>query len=133
MPYKTILMHCNDKRRIEPLLAATVTLAEKFEAHLLGLSIVPPLAIIASGAPIGPPVVIDTHCELYRAENPAMKSAFEAATQGLALTAEWREDEANVFGVAECVPSPPDDGKPPVEGGHEELEEKSSWPVGYGP
>ena len=103
MPYKTILMHCNDKRRIEPLLAATVPLAEKFEAHLLGLSIVPPLAIIASGAPIGPPVVIDTHCELYRAENPAMKSAFEAATQSRALAAEWREDDADVFGVAERV------------------------------
>jgi hypothetical protein len=33
MPYKTFLMHCNDKRRIEPLLAATLTLAEKFGAH----------------------------------------------------------------------------------------------------
>lgn len=37
MSYKTILMHCNDKRRIEALLAATVHLAEKFQAHLLGL------------------------------------------------------------------------------------------------
>jgi nucleotide-binding universal stress UspA family protein len=103
MCYKTILMHCNDERRIEPLLAATVTLAEKFEAHLLGLSVVPPLAIISTGPPIGPPVVIDTHCELYRAENPAMKSAFETATQGRALTAEWREVESGAFGVAERV------------------------------
>jgi hypothetical protein len=67
------------------------------------LSIVPPLAIIATGAAIGPPVVIDSHCQLYRAENPAMKSAFQAATRGRALAAEWREDEADVFGVAERV------------------------------
>ena len=103
MPYKTILMHCNNNRRIEPLLAATVTLAERFQAHLLGLSVVPPVAVIATGVPHGPPMVIDAHCQLYRAENPAMKSAFEAATQGRALTAEWREEEADVFGVAERV------------------------------
>ena len=103
MPYKTILMHCNDRRRIEPLLAATVTLAEKFQAHVLGLSIVPPIAVISTHAPFGPPIVIDNHCELYRAENPAMKSAFKAGTQGRVPTAEWREAEADAFGVAERV------------------------------
>jgi nucleotide-binding universal stress UspA family protein len=103
MPYKTILMHCNNKRRMEALLDTTVPLAEKFQAHLLGLSVVPPVAVISTGPPHAPPMIIDEHCKLYRAGNPAMKSAFEAATQGLALTAEWREDEANAFGVAECV------------------------------
>ena len=64
MPYKTILVHCNSKRRIEPLLTATVTLAERFQAHLLGLSVVPPVAVIATGVPHGPPMVIDAHCQL---------------------------------------------------------------------
>jgi nucleotide-binding universal stress UspA family protein len=100
MSYKTILMHCNSKHRIEPLLAATVTLAERYQAHLLGLSVVPPVAIISTGPPDGPPMVIDVHCQLYRSENPAMKSAFEAATQGRALTSEWRAEEAGVVGVA---------------------------------
>src|SRR6516165_1171866 len=99
MRYKTILMHCNSKRRIEPLLAATVSLAERFQAHLLSLSAVPPVAVRV----LRTTMVIDAHCQLYRAENPAMKSAFEAATQGRALTAEWREEEADVFGVAERV------------------------------
>jgi len=103
VPYKTILVHCNSKRRIEPLLTATVTLAERFQAHLLGLSVVPPVAVIATGVPHGPPMVIDAHCQLYRAENPAMKSAFEAATRGRALTPEWRVEEADVYGVAERV------------------------------
>jgi len=100
MAYKTILMHCNNKRRMEPLLATTVTLAETFGAHLLGLSVVPPVAVISTGPADGPPMVIDAHCQLYRAENPAMKSAFEAATRGRALTAEWREDEADSVAVA---------------------------------
>ena len=39
------------------LLAATVTLAERYQAHVLGLSIVPPVAIISTHAPPGSPIV----------------------------------------------------------------------------
>lgn len=103
MAYKTILVHCNDKRRIKTLLAPAVTLAETFQSHLIGLSVVPPVAIISTGAALGPPVIVDAHCELYRAENPAMKQAFEEATRGRGLVAEWREDDAGAFGVADRV------------------------------
>ena len=75
--HKTIVMHCNDKRRISALLAPTVSLADTFEAHLTALSVVPP--VIVTGAPSGPAIVIDTHCEQYRAENPAMRSRAAAA------------------------------------------------------
>ena len=44
--YKTILMHVNDNRRIERLLVPAVALAEKSEAHLLALSVVPPIAVL---------------------------------------------------------------------------------------
>lgn len=103
MSYKTILMHCNDRRRIKSLLAPAVTLAEAFQAHLIGLSVVPPVAIVAAGAPLGPPVIVDAHCELYRAESPAMQAAFEEATRGRGLVAEWRDDDAGAFGVADRV------------------------------
>ncbi len=104
MAYKTILIHCNDARRIKTLLAPAVALAETFQSHLIGLSVVPPVAIISTGAPLGPPVIVDAHCELYRAEdNPAMKAAFEEAARGRGLVAEWREDDAEAYGVADCV------------------------------
>jgi nucleotide-binding universal stress UspA family protein len=48
-------------------------------------------------------MIIDAHCEQYRADNRAMKSVFESAAQGRAFTAEWREDEAGTFGVADCI------------------------------
>ena len=99
MSYKTILMHCNDKRRMETLLPPSLSLAETFQAHLIGLSVVPPVAVISTGMPSGPPIVLDDHCKLYREENPAMKSAFEAATRGRAFVGEWRDDEADAFGV----------------------------------
>jgi nucleotide-binding universal stress UspA family protein len=104
MDYRTILVHCNDKRRIESLLAPAVALAETFGSHLVALSVVPPVVVVSTGAPLGPPVVIDAHCELYRSEdNPTMKAAFDAATRGRGLVAEWREDDAGPFGVADCV------------------------------
>jgi nucleotide-binding universal stress UspA family protein len=58
---------------------------------------------MSTHAPLGSPIVIDTQCELYRAENPHLKSAFNTATRGRALSAEWREDEADAFGVAKRV------------------------------
>jgi nucleotide-binding universal stress UspA family protein len=103
MPYKTILMHCNDKRRIEALLAPTVRLAETFQAHLIGLSVVPPVNVISVGAVEGPPIIVDEHCKVYRDENPAMKAAFEAATRDRAFVGEWRDDEADAYGVADRV------------------------------
>jgi nucleotide-binding universal stress UspA family protein len=103
MSYKTILMHCNDKRRIATLLAPTVRLAETFQAHLLGLSVVPPIAVIGTGMAGAPPMIVDAHCQLYRQENPAMRSAFDEAVRGRGLVAEWRDDDAGAFGVADCV------------------------------
>jgi nucleotide-binding universal stress UspA family protein len=103
MPYKTILMHCNDARRIARLLAPAARLAETFQAHLVGLSVVPPVAIFSAGTPMGPPIIVDAHCQLYRAENPAMKAAFEDAAGKRGFVAEWSEDEAQAFGVADVV------------------------------
>jgi nucleotide-binding universal stress UspA family protein len=103
MPYKTILAHCNDARRIGRLLSPAVRLAETFQAHLVGLSVVPPVAVFSAAAPMGPPIIVDAHCELYRAENPAMKAAFEDAVRERGFVGDWREDEARDFGVAEVV------------------------------
>lgn len=37
MPYKTILVHLSDKRRAESVLAPAMRLAERYNAHLIGL------------------------------------------------------------------------------------------------
>jgi nucleotide-binding universal stress UspA family protein len=52
---------------------------------------------------LGPPMVVDAHCELYRSENPAMRTAFESIARGRGFVAEWRDDDAGAFGVADCV------------------------------
>jgi nucleotide-binding universal stress UspA family protein len=103
MSYKTVLVHCNDRRRIGALLAPALSLAERFQSHLIGLSVVPPVAVFSAAAPLGPPIIVDAHCELYRAENPAMRAAFEDAVRGRGFVAEWRDDDAGAFGVADRV------------------------------
>ena len=39
MPYKTILVHLNDKRRAEALLEPAIALASRYNAHLIGMHV----------------------------------------------------------------------------------------------
>jgi hypothetical protein len=100
MSYKTVLVHCNDERRIEGLLAPAPNLAESFQSHLIGLSVVPPVVVVSADVPIRAPIVLNEHCKIYRERNRVLKSAFEAATRSRGCGGEWREDEADADGVA---------------------------------
>lgn len=103
MSYKTILVHCNDTHRVRGLLAPAVALADKFQAHLVGLSVVPPVSVIANGAFGAPPLIVDAQCRLYREQNPALRGAFDDMTRGKAFSTEWRDADAGSFGVIEVV------------------------------
>ncbi|HWB44099.1 MAG TPA: universal stress protein [Hyphomicrobiaceae bacterium] len=103
MTYKTILMHCNDKRRINALLAPTLTLASAFESHVVGLSVIPPVSVVATGALEAPPIIVDAHCELYRKDIAPMRQQFEAAMSGRPVTFEWRDLDAGGFAVSDVV------------------------------
>jgi nucleotide-binding universal stress UspA family protein len=104
MGYKTILAHCNDPQRLSRLLDAATLLSATFGAHLIGVSVTPPVAVIPAGMPGAPDtIVIDEHAKVYRAGNPAMKAAFEQAAHGRNITAEWREGDAAGSTVARSV------------------------------
>jgi nucleotide-binding universal stress UspA family protein len=99
MSYKTILLHVNDERRLPGLLKAATTLATQHHAHLIGLSVVPPIFIPpASDIAISIPSVIDAHRDAYRLEEKRMKTVFDTATSEAAapgaFTAEWRSVDA---------------------------------------
>jgi nucleotide-binding universal stress UspA family protein len=101
MTYKTIIAHCNDVRRIDALMAAATALAERFQARIIGLSVVPPVLVLPAGMPGTPDtVVVDTQCQAYRQESPALKTAFETAARARKLAHEWREIEAGSDNVA---------------------------------
>ena len=103
MSYKSILMHCNDERRLSRLLAPTLAFAGRFRAHVIGLSVVPPLSVITTGVIGAPPIIVEAHCERYRQENAAMRRQFSEATAAGPFSAEWRDAEAGSFPVVEVV------------------------------
>ena len=104
MDYKTILVHCNDTARLPRLLEPAVALGGLFKAHVIGLSVTPPVRIITAGMPGAPDtIVLDEHCKTYRAQNPLMKAAFEQAASARSVAAEWREAEAGSGSVAAAV------------------------------
>ncbi len=104
MAYKTVLAHCNDKARLGRVLSPAVEVANAFQAHLIGLSITPPVAIIPAGMPGAPDtVVVDEHCRAYRQANPEMKSVFESMSRGQGLRTEWRELDAGTRNVADVA------------------------------
>jgi len=104
MTYKTILVHCNDKRRVERIVGSAAELAEQFQAHLIGLSVSPPVLVVPTGMPGTPDtMVIDERCQAYRRDNLAMKAAFDAAVRGRSFTSEWREDDAGNATVTDAV------------------------------
>ncbi len=104
MAYKTVLVHCNDLSRVERVVASGVQLAEQFQAHLIGLSVSPPILIVPTGTPGVPDtVVIDERRQAYRKHNPEMQAAFESAVRGRSLVAEWREADAGGSTVVDVV------------------------------
>lgn len=104
MAYKTVLVHCNDRRRVVRVAEAAAEVAHRFRAHLAGISVAPPVAVIPSGMPGAPDaMVVDEHCVAYRKDNPAMRAAFEAAAGGRGSSADWREADAGNSSVADIV------------------------------
>jgi nucleotide-binding universal stress UspA family protein len=104
MSYKTILTHCNDKERLGRLVGVAAPLAAAFGGRLVGVSVIPPIAVIPAGVPGATDVIVlDEHAKAYRAENPAMQRAFEETARAHNVVAEWREGDAGSSTVARVV------------------------------
>ena len=96
MTFKTILVHLCDKDRASRLLQAAIPIARIFDAHLIGMGIVPPFVIIPTGESAGTTVTIDEHREAYRSDLAAMKASFAESTNGQTFTSGWHEEDAGM-------------------------------------
>lgn len=88
MTYKTILVHLNDERRAGQLLDVAVHIADRQSAHLVALYVVPS-GIFGSPTHLGQRL-IEGGRQAFRAEGQRIGDAFEKATRGRSLVAEWR-------------------------------------------
>jgi nucleotide-binding universal stress UspA family protein len=104
MSYKTIVVHCNDKRRVARVASAAAELASRFNAHLIGLSVSPRALLIPAGMPGTPDVIVDDARKLaYRKDNPELRHVFLEVSQAHGVEAEWRERDADNFSLTATV------------------------------
>lgn len=101
MTYKTILLHVNDERRVAGLVDVAAHLATRFEAHLIGLYVMPPVPTY--GATAYGAAMINSGLATFREEAKRVKARFEAATRGRPFVTEWRLEESAQQGVAETI------------------------------
>ena len=99
----TMLVHLNDPRRAARLLDSAVPLARAGDAHLIGLSVLPPYIPLPAADGTGVSVTLDQHRVAYRDDIAAMHARFQAATSDLARPAEWRVADAGFETVTTSV------------------------------
>jgi len=88
MPYKTILVHLNDKRRAEALLEPAVRLAGRHNAHLVGMHVyaampAPPFRVLGSK-------VLGSVAAGERQDTEEIAAVFARMTANQPFVAEWR-------------------------------------------
>jgi nucleotide-binding universal stress UspA family protein len=90
MPYKTILVHLNDKRRAEMVLGPAMHLARRYNSHLIGMHVyasmpAPPVAMAYGAQVLGSIVAIE------QKDTEAIAAIFKEATANQPFVAEWRQ------------------------------------------
>lgn len=100
---KTLLVHLNDRRRAEALLAPAVALATRHHSHVIGLNVyggLPPMAAVgmAYGAE-----VVEAVIEAEKREAEALQKIFLAATAGGQFVAEWASERSPYPDIAQFV------------------------------
>jgi nucleotide-binding universal stress UspA family protein len=103
MSYRTILVHLNDERRVGQLIDVAGHIADRNEAHIIGLYVVPSAVVgIASG--IGARLAQSGRAA-FREEANRIETAFNAAMKGRAVVGEWRvlEPRRDHPGIPEAV------------------------------
>ena len=102
MTYKTILAYLNDERRAGQVLDVAGHIADRHEAHLIGIYVVPPSVVGSFG--LGGRM-IGSGRQAFREEGKRIEQAFQKAMAGRPIVAEWRfvEPPNDHPGCAEAV------------------------------
>lgn len=93
MTYKTILVHCDAGKAAPARLRLAAALAERYQAHLVGLHARPPFeAPVYDTGAYAMDLLFKDHDESVAASEAAASKAFADAVKGRSLTSEWRSE-----------------------------------------
>lgn len=91
MTYKTILVHCDASRGARARLRLAAELAERYQAHLVGLHAKPPFeAPIYDTGAFAMDLIVKDHDDALAASEAQSSKAFADATKGKSVSSEWR-------------------------------------------
>jgi nucleotide-binding universal stress UspA family protein len=96
MPYKTILVQCDAGRSIAARLEVAVGLAQRYQAHLIGLHARPPFRPppMTEGG-VAMEMFFKDHGTAVQASEAAASTAFANATKGKEISCEWRSEKGD--------------------------------------
>jgi nucleotide-binding universal stress UspA family protein len=98
MGYKTILVHLGDDPPSAARLGLAVALAQGFEAHLVGIAVVPPPLLPPSygeAVTFVGPELIEAQRAAAREVATRLRAGFESAAGRAGLGHEWRQEEGD--------------------------------------
>src|SRR5437879_4657279 len=91
MGYKTILVHCDAGRTTGPRVAVALSLAEQFDAHLVGLHVRQRFeAPMFTDATVALDALYKSYEEAVKAEEAASSAAFQGALADKRRSSKWR-------------------------------------------
>ena len=88
MSYKTILVHLNDERRVEAVLEPAMTLARRYNAHLIGMHVYAALPAAPISIPYASKVIAAAGAE--RKATQQIAAIFTRMTANQPFVPEWR-------------------------------------------
>lgn len=98
MTYRTMLLQMFEDANLDHRLATATALAERFQAHLVGLNVSPPpimpFGYGEAAAYVGPEV-FEAQREAAHAVAERLHEAFDKAIEGTGLSSIWRDEEGD--------------------------------------
>jgi nucleotide-binding universal stress UspA family protein len=98
MTYRTMLLQMFEDPNLDHRLATAVALAERFQAHLVGLTVAPPPVMpfgYGEAAAYVGPEVFEAQREAAHEIAERLHAAFDKALEGTGLSSIWRDEEGD--------------------------------------
>jgi nucleotide-binding universal stress UspA family protein len=103
MPYKTILVLLNGTNRTQQLLDAASAMAQQFDAHVIGLYVLPAVQVYSDVGMLATPMLFEGYRDLFKSKLEGVRNKFEARVKQDGLKAEWRAVDSNSPDIAESA------------------------------
>ncbi len=100
MPYKTILVLLNGTNHTQQLLDAASAMARQFDAHAIGLYVLPAKQVYSDVGMLATPMLFEAYRDLFKSKLEEVRKKFEARVKQDGLKAEWRVVDSNYPDVA---------------------------------